>query len=156
MSDARPDIAAELARLLPELAVALYESAPHDVARQRTGERLTARQMRAVLHLARREPLTMSALAAGLGISRAAATEMVARLVGKGVVRREADPTDRRVVRVRLAPRARADADAALHAWSERIRGALAASPGLEPQALVAFLRTLAADAGARTGREAA
>lgn len=150
------DTTAELVRLLPELAIALYESAPHAEARRRTGERLTARQMRAVLHLARREPLTMGGLADGLAIGRAAASEMVERLVEKGVARREADPSDRRVVRVRLAPPARTYADATLQAWRSRVEAAFARHPDLDPATLVAFLRTLAGEAGERSDRGAA
>ncbi len=95
----------ELARLLPELAVALYESTPHHRRGHRpvTAEPLTGRQMEAVVFLSHRRRVTMGEFAGGLQISPAAASELVARLSEKDVVRREADPEDRRVVYVRLA-----------------------------------------------------
>lgn len=155
-----------LASLLPQIAVAMFESGPHDAAgrapderppaRRAPGERLTARQMRAVLCLAAGEPRTMGDVAAGLHISRAAATEMVERLVEKGVAVRDGDPADRRVVRVRLAPWARAYADRARDAWRARIAAALALHPGLDPDALVSFLHTLAAGTTAQTEEGAA
>jgi len=104
MAKRHADATDALVSLLPELAVAIYESGPHAEGHLATGERLTTRQMRAVLFLARHAPSTMSDLATGLDIGRAAASEMVDRLVEKGVALRETDPDDRRVVRVRLAP----------------------------------------------------
>ena len=145
MPAVNPDTTAALVRLLPQVAVALYESAPHVEARRAARERLTARQMRAVLYLAGGEPHTMGDIAAGLGIGRAAASEMVDRLVEKGVALRDADPDDRRVVRVRLAPQAHRYAARALAAWRARVDDALKRTPGLDPEALVAFLATLAA-----------
>mgnify|MGYP000880970717 CR=1 FL=1 len=146
MSSFGGDAVTALVRLLPEIAVAVYESAPHAEARHATNDRLTGRQMRTVLYLAGSGPHTMGDIAAGLGISRAAATEMVERLVEKGVAVRDADPDDRRVVRVRLAPPARAFADRALTAWRARVVAALARHPALDADALAGFLQTLAGD----------
>lgn len=144
MPAVRPDTTAALARLLPQVALTIYESAPHAEARRATRARLTAPQMRAVLCLAGGEPHTMGDVATGLRIGRAAASEMVDRLVEKGVALRDADPSDRRVVRVRLAPWACRYADRALAAWRARVDEALARHPDLDPEALVAFLATLA------------
>jgi DNA-binding MarR family transcriptional regulator len=95
------DTTAALTRLLPELAVALYESAPqHSRLRPEADPPLTGRQTEAVVFLAHHGRATMGELAAGLGISRGAASELVGRLVDKGVVRREPDSADRRVVHV--------------------------------------------------------
>ncbi len=47
---------------------------------------------------------TMSELASRLGIGVSAATGLVDRLVERGVLEREPDPADRRVVRVRMSP----------------------------------------------------
>ena len=107
------DVTAQLARLLPELAVVLYESAPHHNGELRpaAAEPLTGRQMEAVVFLSHRHRVTMGEFADGLEISRAAASELVARLSEKDVVRRETDPDDRRVVHVRLAGEAERYAD---------------------------------------------
>ncbi len=64
--------------------------------------RVTAAQVQGLRYLAHNEERLMSDLADGLGISYPAATKTVERLVKKGLVVRESDPADRRVVRVRL------------------------------------------------------
>ena len=59
---------------------------------------LTMPQYRAVLSLSN-GPLTMSKLAAGLGVSLPSCTGVVDKLVERGLVSRAEDPEDRRVVR---------------------------------------------------------
>jgi DNA-binding MarR family transcriptional regulator len=46
----------------------------------------------------------MSELASRLGVGVSAATGLVDRLVERGVLERDSDPADRRVVRVRMSP----------------------------------------------------
>jgi DNA-binding MarR family transcriptional regulator len=46
----------------------------------------------------------MGELASRLGIGVSAATGLVDRLVERGVLKRDSDPADRRVVRVRMSP----------------------------------------------------
>lgn len=136
---------AELARLLPELAVVLYESSPHHREgrpRPAAGP-LTARQMEAVVFLAGRETATMGELAAGIGITRAAATELVDRLAAKGVAVRVPDPYDRRVVQVRLSPPARRLARAQLGEWQRRLAAVCERHPQVDPETMVAFVRDL-------------
>jgi DNA-binding MarR family transcriptional regulator len=141
----RDDATTRLARLLPQLAVALYDSTPHhaEAGRDPALAPLTGRQMQAVMFLARRGAVTMSDFSAGLEISRAAASELVARLLEKGVVRREGDPEDRRVVRVRLAGTAETMAEGALEVWRARLATVFARSPDIGPEALVHFLSAL-------------
>ena len=137
-------ITAELVQLLPELAVTLFEAGPHKEARsQARGEPLTGRQMRAVVFLAHRGGITMGELADGLEIGRAAASELVTRLSEKHFVVREDDPSDRRVVHVTLAGPAEGYADSLLAAWSDQLEAVFALYPGIDPETLVAFLRTL-------------
>jgi DNA-binding MarR family transcriptional regulator len=140
-----PDVTEELARLLPELAVALYETAPHHhgPARPGTAEPLTGRQMEAVVYLAHHQRVTMGEFAAGLEISPAAASELVARLIEKDVVRREQDPDDRRVVYVRLAGEAEHYADQVYDGWRRDLDAVFARFPGIHPDTLVAFLGAL-------------
>ena len=138
------DVTAELVQLLPELAVTLYEAAPHDEARRRAlGERLTGRQMEAVVFLAHRGSVTMGEFADGLEIGRAAASELAARLAEKNVVAREDDPDDRRVVRVKLVGRAEGYADSLFTQWHDQLEATFERFPGIDPDALVAFLRDL-------------
>ena len=72
----------------------------------------------------------MGEFADGLDISRAAASELVARLTEKGVVRRESDADDRRVVYVRLAGAAeRLRRPRASTQWRRAPRGGLRPLP---------------------------
>ena len=63
----------------------------------------TAPQMGALIALNRAQPLTMGDLAWELALTESATTRLVDRLVRTNLVRRERDPGDRRVVRVRLS-----------------------------------------------------
>ncbi|NLE22414.1 MAG: MarR family transcriptional regulator [Actinobacteria bacterium] len=142
------DVAGELARLLPELAVALYESAPHPArgARSSSTARLTGRQLEAVVFLSHHRRVTMSEFAAGLEISPAAASELVARLIEKGVARREADPDDRRVVLVRLAGAAERYAESTHREWQRHIDVVFQRHPAIDSGTLIAFLTDLTSE----------
>jgi DNA-binding MarR family transcriptional regulator len=139
------DVTAQLVHLLPELAVALYESAPHHHGEMRpaTAEPLTGRQMEAVVFLSHRPGVTMGEFADGLEISRAAASELVARLTEKDVVRRETDADDRRVVYVRLAGAAEQYAGQVFDAWRRDLEAVFARFPDIDPDTLVDFLGAL-------------
>jgi DNA-binding MarR family transcriptional regulator len=137
-------ITVDLVQLLPELVVALYESAPHAQARRSAPEGgLTGRQMKAIVFLAHRGRVTMGELADGLEIGRAAASELVERLVEKEVVRRAHDPADRRVVTVTLSDSAESLAVDVFAQWSAQVAAALARYPDLDPDTLIAFLQAL-------------
>lgn len=139
------DVTTRLARLLPELAVALYESAPHHRAGTRLtpAASLTGRQMEAVVFLAHRGAVTMGEFASGLHISRAAASELVTRLLEKDVIRRETDPVDRRRVRVRIAGRAEAYAGEMHEQWRRPLASVFGRFPDIDPDTLIAFLQAL-------------
>jgi len=66
---------------------------------------LTIPQLRALGFMARRPGCTMGELAESLGIRQNAATGLADRLVQHGLLEREADPEDRRLVRLRLTER---------------------------------------------------
>jgi len=139
------DVTDRLARLLPELAVALYESTPHHRSGERptAAEPLTGRQLEAIVFLSHHRRVTMGEFAEGLEISRAAATELVARLSEKHVVRRETDPDDRRVVYVRLAGEAERYAETMHDEWRRHVDVVFARYPGIDPDTLIAFLGDL-------------
>ena len=63
-------------------------------------------QVQVLLHLAERGQMTMGKLAAELGVSRPAATDVVDRLVLSGLVERVTTEDDRRKVYIRLTQRA--------------------------------------------------
>lgn|GEM_PF-818956 len=67
---------------------------------------VTLHQQEALLRMPA-EGLTMRDFARSLGISHGAATAMADRMVARGLVQRETDPTDRRIVRLRVADGAR-------------------------------------------------
>ena len=138
------DTTTELLKVLPELAVALHNAAPHAQMRvdPQVG-RLTPRQMAALVHLATYGRQTMSELASGLGIGRAAASEMVERLSEKAVVVREADPDDRRIVYVGLASGAKRLVDRVVDGLHTEVEAAFAQFPSLDKATLVAFLAAL-------------
>ena len=135
----------ELLRVLPELAVASYRAAPHGHPRTGSPDRapLTHRQMDVVSHLAVNGRQTMTEVADGLGVGRAAATEMVERLVTKGLVRRQASPTDRRVMIVELTEDAQTQADATVECWRGPLSAVFARFPDIEPATLIGFLAAL-------------
>lgn len=138
------DVVDDLLRSLPELAVGLRAAGPHaEAQRGAPGLRLTARQMAAVIHLERHGEQTMSQFARAMGISRAAATELIERLQEKGMVLRGHDDADRRQVRVRLNERFAAQVHQALERRREDVRRALERCPQIDAAALVSFVRAL-------------
>ena len=66
-----------------------------------------------------------------------------ARLIDKGVAVREPDPADRRIIHLRLAGGAEGYADSLLAQWSDQLEEAFALYPAIDPETLVAFVRTL-------------
>ncbi|MDI6893651.1 MAG: MarR family transcriptional regulator [Bacillota bacterium] len=65
---------------------------------------ITLSQCHALGELAAQEGLTPGELAARLGVDPSAVTRITDALVQQGLVRREGDPSDRRVVRLMLTP----------------------------------------------------
>jgi DNA-binding MarR family transcriptional regulator len=100
MGRARDEDIALIAGGLPQVMGALMSRQP-----LRTGALdVTMAQMRALMAVSYGPGCTMSELASKLGIGVSAATGLVDRLVERGVLERESDPADRRVVRVRMSP----------------------------------------------------
>ena len=66
--------------------------------------RVSKQGVRAAIHLYVAGALTMGELAAKAGMSAGWASRVVAELVAAGYVERDTDPTDRRIIRVRLTP----------------------------------------------------
>lgn len=67
---------------------------------------LPVSDLNALNTLIRQGPLSVSALARELGLSAAATSRLIDRLVGEALVKREAGRVDRRQVTIRLAPAA--------------------------------------------------
>lgn len=71
--------------------------------RQQAGDDLTPTMRAAVGTISREGPLTLGELAASEHVAPPTITKAVAKLEDRGLVEREADPTDRRVARVVLS-----------------------------------------------------
>jgi DNA-binding MarR family transcriptional regulator len=164
------DIIDEIADTLPEIMRRLVN---HPIS---SGEwELTVAQMRALRVIAepmrpnrsvlappahldgkRREnaAITMGDLARRLGISLSAATGLVDRLVQRGLVARDSDPDDRRIVCLRLAPAGKRAQDAFQRQKKRRMQAAIrhlsADDLMLIANGLAVFRRAL--DAAAKEG----
>ncbi|HET8642128.1 MAG TPA: MarR family transcriptional regulator [Pseudonocardiaceae bacterium] len=92
------------------------------------------------------EPVTVGALATRLGLSPAATTALVDRLVGANLVERVRDLPDRRRIRIQLTPAARRLGAAHLAPVGARIRTAVAALSQQDAQVVAGYLRGVIGD----------
>jgi DNA-binding MarR family transcriptional regulator len=117
-----PDLTVtQIAELLPEVMRRLAggRSVP-------TGMReVTIPQARALRAVASSEACTMGELAGSLHVTMGAATGLVDRLVQQGLVQREPDANDRRIVRVRLTAAGRRAHAAVVRGARRRLSAAL-------------------------------
>ena len=81
--------------------------------------KITLPQLWVMEHLSRRKECPMNELAGFLRISRPAATGLADRLIAQGLVSREGDRADRRIVRVNLTPKGR---KILTHIWEQKRR----------------------------------
>ncbi|MBM3147983.1 MAG: MarR family transcriptional regulator, partial [Actinobacteria bacterium] len=86
---------------------------------------------------------SMSDFAAGMHVSPPAATEMVERLEERGLLVREHDRADRRVITVRLSRAAAAEARAVLARRRRDLQRALQRVPEVPPAVVLAFMTAL-------------
>jgi DNA-binding MarR family transcriptional regulator len=97
----------EVGRLLPGILRCLF-APPHE---QSPLWDLPLPQMRALHTLRRHGALTMREVAAHLGVAMSTVTQLADRLEDRGLVERQPDTTDRRVVRLALTEHGRAALD---------------------------------------------
>jgi DNA-binding MarR family transcriptional regulator len=138
MPDSAPE-AAEITELLPEVMRRLFggRSIPAGL------RELTIPQARALRLVATREGLTMGELARELHITLGAATGLVDRVIQHGLVRREDDPRDKRVVRLRLTESGRRSHAAATREVRSRAAAALGKLSGEQRAKVVEALAML-------------
>ncbi len=86
---------------------------------------VTLPQARALRAIASSEACTMGALAKSLHITLGAATGLVDRLIQQGLVQRQPDPADRRIVRVHLTAAGRRAHVAVVEGARRRLSAAL-------------------------------
>ena len=125
----------------------LYSQQFDRLAREQIG--LSQAQCRLVGVLAAHEgdePLSQTELAQRLGLSTMAVGGLCDRMAAAGWIRREASPTDRRINRLQLEPRARKALAAALAIGDDLTTRSLASLSATERTQLLALL------AKARTG----
>lgn len=138
------DAVDRLLALLPLLGAALRDAEPHPRVRDRLGGApLTPRQVSALVQLELAGSRSMSDFAAGMHVSPPAATEMVERLEERGLLVREHDRADRRVITVRLSRAAAAEARAVLARRRRDLQRALQRVPEVPPAVVLAFMTAL-------------
>ena len=88
----------------------------------------------------RKESSPMNLLAESLRISRPAATGLVDRLIAQGLVRREGDPKDRRVVRITITPKGQKTID---NIWEQKRRTIVRAFGQISPSDRAQYITIL-------------
>jgi DNA-binding MarR family transcriptional regulator len=83
---------------------------------------LTAGQLRTLLLLYTNGPTRMSDISSTLNVSMATATGVIDRMVERGIVVRESDPNDRRIVLCRVSPEGEELVSGLWRAWYERAK----------------------------------
>jgi DNA-binding MarR family transcriptional regulator len=111
-------------------------------------EDTTIAQYRALVVLASRGPQRMVDLAAVLAVTPSTAGRMCDRLVRKGLIRRQRDRADRRVVQVSITPAGKQVVDQATARRRELIAGILAKLPPRQQPAIANALQAFARAAG--------
>jgi DNA-binding MarR family transcriptional regulator len=130
----------DAARRMMELLVAVgrRNSLRDPLAQLTETLELTPPQLHGVLWLGQDGPLSMGELARRVGVTEKTITGIVDRLEREGYAQRERDPSDRRVVHVRLTPRGRETSDR-VHAQTQESLGNFLSL--LEPEDRTALLR---------------
>ena len=134
---------ADLSGMEAAQAAVIAASAPSSagVGPGGTGSPVASHVIRAAIHIYAHGPRTISELANGLGISQGWASRIVDEMERAGYVERERDATDRRVVRVRLAPKAVARVEM-VYSWrGDAVEAALDGMSTTERGAVNEFLR---------------
>ncbi|MDR7534218.1 MAG: MarR family winged helix-turn-helix transcriptional regulator [Armatimonadota bacterium] len=134
-------LSARVTTALAKIGIALKAD-----AWRRTGRRVVTPTQRQILALLRFQGARVSDLAGRLGVTSATASEAVAALVRKGLVRKAASAADGRSRVVTLTPAGRREADRAA-GWPDVLLGAVdvlaPAEQAVLLRALVKMIRTL-------------
>lgn len=134
---AQPELDAKIVAALERLAQALHK-ALWDAAWRKE---MSATQAQVLLYVLSqgRDGVTITDLARRFDLKHSTLSDVVRVLTEKGLLNRQTDPEDARVVRLRLSAKGRTTARS-LQAWAEEIRGQVA---GLDPGRKGPFLETL-------------
>lgn len=138
--------ALETSQLVVEFLHVLHAAQGPSAAKQARAEAGHAQQMsphavRAAIHLYQHGERTIGEIANGLGVSLGWASRVVRELEEADLVVRNQDPSDRRVVRVSMAPAAMPMVERAYRWRGEAIERALDGLDARERAAVMQFLR---------------
>ncbi|MFQ5810060.1 MAG: MarR family winged helix-turn-helix transcriptional regulator [Armatimonadota bacterium] len=116
----------------------LHQMAERDLAASTrdAGDGMTPAQVRVLRHVHLHRTPSVRSIAEGLMVSPPAATQLVNKLVAKGLVERSERKADRRVVDVRLTPRGRTLAQRLISGRREELTRLLARMPATSQEAL--------------------
>lgn len=117
-------------------------------------EEVTLPQYRVLVLLASRGPQRVLSLAESLAVTPSTATRMCDRLVKKGLVRRRAARSDRREVRITLAPAGKELVDDVTRRRREQIRNLLDSISSADQAMLVELCNKISAAGGEPPDRE--
>lgn len=132
-------IVEEVVELLPELSKLVHVS----VASDSSLEGITLAQTKALNYLYHHGELTMSEVATGLAISLPSASELIERLVERGLVVRSVDSRDRRCTLLGISPAALARCRRVHDVRRAQVRAALSLLPPGDAPAFARSMRAL-------------
>lgn len=136
------DAALEMGKLIVELINTGYGRRRDPTATASSGP-ISAHGIRAAIHLYQYGELSVSELAAGLGVSRGWASRIVEELERAGYIERRRSIEDRRVVRVSLSPASMVDIEREYRWRGDAVDAALEPLDPREREAVRRFLTTL-------------
>jgi DNA-binding MarR family transcriptional regulator len=125
------DSSSKFTRLLREWAEVFIHRSMHDFMEFSRSAGLSMTQLSALMRLYHGGACAVSGLGSHLGVSNAAASQMIERLVQQKLLIRTEDPLDRRVKSVTLSPEGRTLIEAGLKArqrWTQELTGVLSST----------------------------
>ena len=134
------DDALETGKLIVELINTGYVSRRRAGAAVASDASISPHAIRAAIHLYQHGEVSVSELAAGVGISRGWASRVVEELERAGYVERERSAADRRIVRVRLSDASATEIERVYRWRGDAVDAALAPFDPSERAVIRAFL----------------
>ncbi|GIW32538.1 MAG: hypothetical protein KatS3mg071_2712 [Meiothermus sp.] len=113
---------------------------------------LTVSELNTIYELNENSSLNVTEIAQRVGLSKAAASQMIERLVRQGLLERSENPVNRREKRIRLTPAAQAVKRQVDEAILERMAAALATVPEAKIEQLSRALQEVLEELEARSG----
>ncbi len=112
-----------LTKVIREWSEVFMQRSMRDFKRFMDTTGLSFSQINILMRLFHRGSTNVSEIGEQLGVTNAAASQAVDRLVGMGLIERTEDPEDRRTKRLELTPKGRAAIEKGIQARSEWIEG---------------------------------